>query len=260
MRSFTVLLAIVCGLAIEQSLTSYLLVDVEENDGKSPPISNPLPEPKPNPINVVTVKPDPNPKSIASSASCCKQKGVPDNCMGLCMDPVYASRSLSRSNACAQFKETIEKCFDGVSKYFKGFPDAAEDRMDKKCKAEGLVKCCLRKKKGLNYEGRRRYAKVCTCEKNCGKSADTGSNLGKPPKCTTPGEEKFDGCNTCTCQQDGYWKCTLRDCIPRSETRFCTANGQATHKNACNSRKCCSGCCGSQVDGNAIRRFCKACD
>ena len=46
------------------------------------------------------------------------------------MDPVYASRSLSRSNACAQFKETIEKCFDGVSKYFKGFPDAAEGRVN----------------------------------------------------------------------------------------------------------------------------------
>ena len=53
------------------------------------------------------------PKTISPEV-CCKNGGVPQMCMGLCMDPKGpASRNLPKSwiNACEQHEETIEKCF-----------------------------------------------------------------------------------------------------------------------------------------------------
>ena len=58
-------------------------------------------------------EPEPEPKTISPEV-CCKNGGVPQMCMGLCMDPkVSASRNLPKSwiNACEQHEETIEKCF-----------------------------------------------------------------------------------------------------------------------------------------------------
>ena len=61
-----------------------------------------------------------------SPATCCKKGGVPDMCMGLCMDPVAAaSRSLT-NNVCAKYEKVMEECFYGVSPHFMGHPYAAE--------------------------------------------------------------------------------------------------------------------------------------
>ena len=61
-----------------------------------------------------------------SPEKCCKKVGVPDMCMGLCMDPVStAARSLP-NNVCAKFEKAMEECFYGVSNHFMGHPYAAE--------------------------------------------------------------------------------------------------------------------------------------
>ena len=71
-------------------------------------IPNPIPTPSPKPL-----PPPPAPKTL-SPEQCCKEGGVSQMCMGLCMDPMGpASRNLPKSwvNACEQHKNTIEKCF-----------------------------------------------------------------------------------------------------------------------------------------------------
>ena len=88
-----------------------------------------FPEPVSNLVDVARVKPDPKATYTSSSESCCKENGVPDYCMGLCMDPKYASRSVLE-DACDKFKQTAKKCFYGISTYFKAFPAAAEGRVD----------------------------------------------------------------------------------------------------------------------------------
>ena len=67
----------------------------------------PLPIPSPKPL------PPPSPKAL-SLEECCRNGGVPQMCMGLCMDPKGpASRNLPGSwvNACKQYEQTIENCF-----------------------------------------------------------------------------------------------------------------------------------------------------
>ena len=75
--------------------------------------------PEPIPKQPLTIEPLPEkstllkPKPI-SKTECCKNGGVSEMCMGLCMDPTgVISRSLPKSwtNACVQFEKTIENCF-----------------------------------------------------------------------------------------------------------------------------------------------------
>ena len=88
-----------------------------------------LPEPESVPIPEgfdAHLKVNPAPKPIAFTPEvCCRKSGVPDMCMGLCMDPTAASRSLP-NNVCAKFEKVMEECFYGVSDHFMGHPNVAE--------------------------------------------------------------------------------------------------------------------------------------
>ena len=77
---------------------------------------DPIEQSSPNPIPTPSPKPLPPPAApkTLSPDQCCKEGGVSQMCMGLCMDPMGpASRNLPKSwvNACEQHKNTIEKCF-----------------------------------------------------------------------------------------------------------------------------------------------------
>ena len=75
--------------------------------------------PEPIPKQPLTIKPLPETSTLAkpkpiSKTECCKNGGVSELCMGLCMDSTgVISRSLPKSwtNACVQFEKTIESCF-----------------------------------------------------------------------------------------------------------------------------------------------------
>ena len=67
----------------------------------------PLPVPSSKPLA------PPAPKTV-SPKECCKNGGVPQMCMGLCMFPKGpSSRNLPGSwvNSCNQYEQTIENCF-----------------------------------------------------------------------------------------------------------------------------------------------------
>ena len=55
------------------------------------------------------------PKPKQALSACCTKAGVPKHCIGLCTPVQSAARSLgNRINACTEYDEDIEKCWEQV--------------------------------------------------------------------------------------------------------------------------------------------------
>ena len=53
-------------------------------------------------------------------SGCCNKAGVPSHCLGLCSPVPSVARSLgNRINACTEYDEDIEKCWDSYEKIRK---------------------------------------------------------------------------------------------------------------------------------------------
>ena len=125
MRLFATIFAVVFCLAIENGITSYLLVEVEENYGRplsKKPIIQPEKSPLQEPVEPQdTRKLQPAVKDITimlDVQSCCSAMGVASMCLGLCTDPGSPSArkvSTGWDNSCSIFDKIIERCFKAIA-------------------------------------------------------------------------------------------------------------------------------------------------
>ena len=113
MKSFPIILAFVGCLAIENGITNYLLVEVEEDGRKDLP-RDPAILPGP-PIDKKHLIQDPKSTLRKKSVkSCCKENGVAAMCLGLCTGAksLSARQFSSRwESACKRFDDIIEMCY-----------------------------------------------------------------------------------------------------------------------------------------------------
>jgi len=149
--SYTLLLAAMVAITIERCRAEFLLVEVDDDDSRTPKNDEPVRVPNNddeirqreieqlNRENICDIKPcccdtcypcpdhviaelrkiaeerkAPKTKIVPTPRECCKKAGVPAFCLGLCSPAVMLeamARQGNRINACSKYDTIIEGCF-----------------------------------------------------------------------------------------------------------------------------------------------------